>query len=314
MRTMFAGTALQLGLEERASVRRRIPTEPRELLSRFDCEHDLQMRPQVTLGVLRALSAHESEDLAVRVGAAWAHILHADRTDVVRDGVAWIDRSRGLVAQLEGSRQASDDPFAAYVLARWYAAVGQIHLRSGDPRAARIALTAAAKRATRKDLWFCRPDILTNLLRAQLEERKQAGAEEPVATAVRRFSRLREVMNSLAGRHGIDLGAVTPLAGELARYLSASGPAELGASPALFEEVIGICNVPEARRRCEMLRGLINLHFQRSLLLAPNPSQSWAGDRERSRELAWWCARAAFGVRDRLRLNQVLHHISSLGA
>jgi hypothetical protein len=77
-------------------------------------------------------------------------------------------------------------------------------------------------------------------------------------------------------------------------------------------EVIGLCDGREARRRCEMLRGLITLHFNRALLCAPNPQRGWLGDPERSRELALWCARAAFGVGDRYRLAQALRHLKSL--
>jgi hypothetical protein len=131
-------------------------------------------------------------------------------------------------------------------------------------------------------------------------------------TAVRKFSTLREVMNRLAGRRGIDLGAVTSLASDLDRHLSAGGTGELGVSRDRLAEVIGLCDGREARRRCEMLRGLITLHFNRALLIAPNPQRGWAGDPERSIELGWWCARAAFAVGDRYRLAQALRHIKSL--
>jgi hypothetical protein len=306
--------AIHLRGHEQADVRAPVAMEPRELLARFDSERDLQMRHHEALGVLRALRAHESEDLAVRVGMAWANILHADLSHLLRDGLAWIDESRSVVAQLEGSEEASADPFAAYVLARWHAAAGQILFRWGDTTAACIELTAAAKRCTREDLWFCRPDILSNLLRAQIGEHGGAGTEGEIRTAVRRFSTLREVMNRLAGRRGIDLGAVTSLAGDLAHHLSSGGTGELGVSREQLADVIGVCDARESRRRCEMLRGLVNLHFNRALLLAPNPQRGWAGELARSRELAWWCARAAFGVGDRYRLAQALRHLNSLGA
>jgi hypothetical protein len=219
--------------------------------------------------------------------------------------------SRPFVAQLEGS-EASGEPFAAYVLARWHAAAGRLRFRYGEARLARAELTAAAKRCTRKDLWFCRPDILSNLLRTQLDEHVRAGTERAMRTAVRKFSTLREVMNRLAGRRGIDLGAVTLLADDLDHHLRAGGTGALGVSRDRLEEVIGVCDAREARRRCEMLRGLITLHFHRALLVVPNPKRGWAGDLDRSRELAWWCARAAFAVGDRHRLAQALRHIASL--
>ncbi len=309
---MLSAPALHLGHLEPTSVRALVAMEPREILARFDSEHDLQLRHHEALGVLHALGAHESEDLAVRVGTAWAHLHHADLAHLLRDGLAWIEESRAIVAELEASKQASADPFAAYVLARWHAAAGRIRFRWGDAWAARIELTAAAKRCTRADLWSCRPDILSNLVRVQVDEHARAGTPAAMETAVRRFSTLREVMNRLAGRRGIDLGAVSSLAGELARHLNGGGTGGLGASRERLAEVIGICDAREWRRRCEMLRGLVTLHFNRALLLVPDPERGWAGDRDRSRELAWWCARAAFGVGDRHRLAQALRHLASL--
>jgi hypothetical protein len=308
---VLAGHALHLGNDELAG-RGLVAMEPREILSRFDSERDLQMRHHEALGVLRALRAHVSDDPVVRVGTAWAHILHADLAHLLRDGLAWIDESRSSVAQLEAAKEASDDPFAGYVLARWHAAAGRIRFRCGDTRAACIELTAAAKRCTRKELWFCRPDILSNLFRARLDEDTRAGTEAAIRTAVRRFSRLREVMNWLAGRRGIDLGAVASLAGALAHHLSLGSTGEPGVSREQLEEVIGICDARESRRRCEMLRGLVTLHFNRALLLAPDSKLGWVGDRDASRELGWWCARAAFGVGDRYRLAQALRHLASL--
>lgn len=307
---MLSSPALHLGNDDQAGARALAAMEPREILARFDSERDLQLRHHEALGVLRVLRAHKSEDLAVRVGTAWAHLLHADRSHLVRDGLAWLDESRPAVARLEASAEASADPFAAYVLARWHAAAGRIRFRCGDARAARLELTAAAKRCTRKDLWFCRPDILTDLLRVQIDTYER----DAIPTAVRRFEKLREVMNRLAGRRGIDLGAVASLAGELAHHLSAGGIGELGVSRDRLAAVIGVCDDRESRRRCEMLRGLVNLHFNRALLLAPDPKRGWAGDRDRSRELAWWCARVAFGVGDRYRLALALRHLTSLEA
>lgn len=307
---MFSSPALQLDHEGLAG-RGLVAMEPREILSRFDSERDLQMRHHEALGVLRALRAHVSDDLVVRVGTAWAHIHHADLAHLLRDGLAWIDESRASVAQLAGA-EASDDPLAAYVLARWHAAAGRIRFRCGDTGVACIELTAAAKRCTRKELWFCRPDILSNLFRARMDEDDRAGTADAIRTAVRRFSRLREVMNWLAGRRGIDLGAVTSLAGDLARHLSTGGTGEPGVSRDRLEDVIGICDARESRRRCEMLRGLVNLHFNRALLLAPDSKLGWAGDRDASRDLAWWCARAAFGVGDRYHLAQALRHLATL--
>jgi hypothetical protein len=311
---VLAVPSLPLANDEPAGIRARAAMEPREILARFDSERDLQMRHAEALAVLRALRAHESDDLAVRVGTAWAHIHHADLSHLLRDGIAWSDGSRAAVAQLEASSAASADPFAAYVLARWHAASGSIRFRCGDARVARIELTTAAKLCTRNELWFCRPEILSNLLRVQLDERVRTGSDDAMRTALRRFSRLREVMNRLAGRHAIDLGAIASLADELGQHLIAGGTGALGVSRERLEDVIGSCDALEARRRCEMLRGLVTLHFNRALLLAPNPERRWAGDRDRSRELAWWCARAAFAVGDRHRLAQALRHLASLEA
>jgi hypothetical protein len=303
---------LDLGNDERPGGRSLTATEPRELLARFESERDLQMRHPEALAVLRAVGAHESDDLAVRVGTAWAHIHNADLAHLLREGRAWIDQSRPTVSLLETSKEASADPFAAYVLARWHAAAGRIRFRCGDARGALIELTAASKRSARRELWYCRPDILSQLLRVQIDEQARTGPEAAIRTAVRRFSTLREVMNRLAGRHGIDLGGVASLAGDLAHHLSSGGIGELGVSRDRLTDVIGLCDAREARRRCEALRGLVTLHLNRALLLVPDPERGWIGDRDRAREIAWWCARAAFGVGDRHRLAQALRHITAL--
>jgi hypothetical protein len=311
--TVLTSSGIQLNTAERAHVRALVSKEARDTLARFDSERDLKMRHEEALGVLRAMRAHESDDLAVRVGTAWAHIHHADLAHLLRDGASWLDESRSTVARLEAS-EASEEPFAAYVLARWHTAAGRIRFRLGDARTARDELTAAAKRATREDLWFCRADILSTLLRVRTDEHARVGTANEIRVVVRRFSTLREVMNRLAGRHGIDLGGVTALSGKLSRYLDAGGTGELGVSRERLADIIGLCDDREARRRCELLRGLVTLHFNRALLYAPNPRRGWAGDRDRSRELAWWCARAAFGVGDRHRLAQALRHLNALEA
>jgi len=313
---LLSSPALQLVPYEQTDARAPITMDPREILERFDSERDLEMRHEEALALLHAQRAHESADLAVRVGTAWAHIRHADLSHLLRDGIAWIDQSRASVAQLEAS-EASAGPFAAYVLARWHAAAGRILYRCGDARIASIELTTAAKQCTRKDLWYVRPDILSDLLRVQidlLDSHGRTGTANASRMAVRRFSTLREVMNRLAGRRGIDLGAVRLFAGELAHHLGTGRTGKLGVSRERLAEVIGICDPREARRRCELLRGLINLHLNRALLIAPDHKRGWDGDRDRSRELAWWCAWAAFGVGDRHRLAQALRHLTSLEA
>lgn len=307
-----SSTALHLSLPFQPAARVLPSWEPRELLSRFDSEADLQMRHAEALDLLRAQGAHESEDLAVRVGAAWAQIHHADLSHLLGDGLAWVVRSRWIVAQLEALPEASEDPFAAYALARWHAAAGRIRFRYGDSNAACLELTAAAKHAQRRDLWFCRPDILSHLLRARMDEPLAVGPTDAIRIAVRRFSTLREVMNRLAGRHGIDLGAVHGLSGELSLHLASGGKGLLGVSREQLASVIGVCDARESRRRCEMLRGLVSVHLNRALLFAPNPRQGWAGEPERSRDLGWWCARVAFAVGDRHRLQQALRHLHTL--
>jgi len=310
---VLSAPAIPLSTLERAAVRALVAKEARDIIARFDSERDLKMRHEDALGVLRAMRAHECEDLAVRVGTAWAHIHHADLAHLLRNGHAWIDESRSAVARLEAS-EASKDPFAAYVLARWHTATGRIRFRLGDARTARAELTAAAKRATRDDLWFCRADILSTLLRVRTDESARVGTANEIGKVVQKFSTLREVMNRLAGWHSIDLGAVTTLENELSRHLAAGGTGELSVPRERLAEIIGLCDEREARRRCEMLRGLITLHFNRALLYAPNPRRGWLGDRDRSRALARWCARAAFGVGDRYRLAQALRHLNALEA
>lgn len=311
---MLSDPSLLMDHSDSTGGRALVVGEPRDLIARFESEPDLQMRQDEALGLLRTLHAHESEDLVVRVGTAWAHILQADRSHLLRDALGWVERSRSSVAQLEASAQAASDPLAAYVIARWHAAAGRIRCRYGDARAAHFELTIAAKRCTRKDLWFLRPEILSTLLRVRVDETARIGTPAAMRTAVRRFSTLRDVMNRLAARRGIDLGAIMSFGGALVNHVSTGAVGPLGVSREQLEELIGVCDADEERRRCEMVRGLITLHFNRALLFVPDPKRGWVGDLERSRDIAGWCARAAFAIGDRYRLTQALRHIDSLGA
>ncbi|MEV4416601.1 CHAT domain-containing protein [Catellatospora sp. NPDC049609] len=156
----------------------------RDLVQVYDVDYDVPFRHGLVSGVLQLKQAFRpvpgagAGRLARRVGAYWCEIVRADVELDLRHGLALVDESRGDAARLADLLDPSDeDRFPAYAAARWNDGAGRILYRSGSHARGRMHFTTALELAERHDLWWCLPDLRSNVLRARLEEARQAAPE-----------------------------------------------------------------------------------------------------------------------------------------
>ena len=149
----------------------------------------------------RPREASDIESLAIRVGAFWCEIVRCDVELDLRRGLAAVDDSAADAEILSQAVLADEErcsEFAAYAAARWNDGAGKVLYRAGSHARGRMRFTRACALADArdKDLWYCWPDLHSNLLRARLEESRQA-ASDPLAP------RLTSVMDQLTDLESI---------------------------------------------------------------------------------------------------------------
>ena len=157
------------------------------LIETFDADVDIPLDYGTAIGLLHMKRAFEIRpeqgvaDLAVAVGACWCDIVRSDVEFDLRHGLARIDESAAGAERL--SRLVRDDDtsggFPAYVAARWSDGAGKVLYRIGSYARGRMRFTQACALAQANDLWWCVPDLRSNLFRARLEEARQAGNQGP---------------------------------------------------------------------------------------------------------------------------------------
>ncbi|MEW2519038.1 CHAT domain-containing protein [Actinacidiphila alni] len=167
-----------------------------DLITRFDVDFDVPMRQSDAVGMLRLAGAYapvpdggDIRAVARRVGAYWCEIVQADMAYEPLTGLRLIEASRAdaerllahLTARTAGVRAVPDD-FLSYVAARWYDGVGRIRYRLGDYTPARIAFGTATQTAMAAGLWWVLPDLRSNRMRADFEERSQTARDRPEGT------------------------------------------------------------------------------------------------------------------------------------
>jgi tetratricopeptide (TPR) repeat protein len=155
-----------------------------ELILRYDADFDVPLRHGYALGILRMVGAFDPAPpadprrVAVRVGAHWCEIVRCDVNYDLVEGLRLIAASQADAERLRAGLEKDDDPFIAYVVARWFDGAGKIRYRLGSHSRARISFETAAGVAAAADLAWCLPDLRSNFSRSRFEELRQASATD----------------------------------------------------------------------------------------------------------------------------------------
>jgi len=176
------------------------PWRARDLISRFDADFDVPFAQSRCIGLLEMLGAYEerpAQDLLSRaewIGAYWCRIIRADVTWRLPEGLDLIGASRETATELKqrlatgdalGELGLQDRAFLAYVTARWHDSAARIAFRCADYSNARLNFDIAKQIAETERLWHCLPDIVSNWLRADYEERTLAAYAVDLAAQYR---------------------------------------------------------------------------------------------------------------------------------
>ena len=153
-----------------------------KLIETFDADFDIPLAHGTVIGLLHMKRAFEISpeqgiaDLAVTVGACWCDIVRSDIEFDLRHGLARIDESAASAERLSRMVQAGDasGDFPAYAAARWSDGAGKVLYRIGSHARGRMRFADACALAEANRLWWCIPDLRSNLFRARLEEAQQA--------------------------------------------------------------------------------------------------------------------------------------------
>ncbi|GIF20312.1 tetratricopeptide (TPR) repeat protein [Actinoplanes tereljensis] len=147
-----------------------------ELIRRYDSDFDIPHRHEYALGLMRMRSLFDPaaprtvRTVAERVGAHWCDII---RCDMVYDHWTALRHLQAAGDDAQWLLDQERDEFADYVLARWFDGVAKIHYRLGGFTRSLPDFQRAASLAT--ELWWCLPDIRSNVLRGEFEQSRQAG-------------------------------------------------------------------------------------------------------------------------------------------
>ncbi|MFC4150467.1 CHAT domain-containing protein [Micromonospora mangrovi] len=188
-----------------------------DLILRYDVDFDVPLRHEYAIGILRMVDVFrpvpgdDPHAVARRVGAHWCDIV---RSDMVYDhwaALRMIDASQGDAERLREAVSTSpvDDPFVPYATARWHDATGKIRYRLGSYSRARMTFETAIEVAERHRLWWCLPDLHSNVSRARYEESRQ-GARPDVSTLIEELGAERRRILDEAPAHGVAIGEIAP--------------------------------------------------------------------------------------------------------
>lgn len=159
-----------------------------ELIQNFDVDFDVPFAYNRCIGLLEMLDAYEQDGadndfkLAERVGAWWCRIVRSDLLYHLLEGLDCITASRADADKLTKKlleknfdSATLDKQFMVYAAARWHDGAGKIYYRCNDSSEARLLFKQAEELAKQANLWYCLPDIQSNLVRAEYEEHQTAG-------------------------------------------------------------------------------------------------------------------------------------------
>ncbi|MDX2213965.1 MAG: hypothetical protein SFY66_11825 [Oculatellaceae cyanobacterium bins.114] len=177
---------------------------PRQLIERFDSDIDIPLVHSRCTGLLEMLNAydpHHSKDvlkLAERVGAYWCRIVQSDVLYNRLAGLEAIEVSQADAKALAskvlnnelGLSDESDRRWVTYAVARWHDGAGKIYYRLAEYTQANDLLENAKQLAQHADLWYCLPDIQSNVVRANFEAQRIAGRPMNHETLIEEFRNL----------------------------------------------------------------------------------------------------------------------------
>ncbi|GAA3963012.1 CHAT domain-containing protein [Actinoplanes auranticolor] len=188
-----------------------------DLILRYDVDFDVPLRHEYALGILRMVDAFRPvadrglPELARRVGAHWCDIVRSDLTydhwAALRMIEASQDDAEALRAAVQNARRV--DEFAAYATVRWHDVTGKIRYRLGSYTRARMAFETAVAVAEQHRLWWCLPDLRSNVNRGRYEESRQSG-EPAVTKLISDLRAERERILADALYYGVTIGDIDP--------------------------------------------------------------------------------------------------------
>jgi hypothetical protein len=153
--------------------------------------------------------------VAKRVGAHWCEMI---RCDMVYDHWTALRRIQAATEDAAWLAGQPRDEFADYVIARWFDGVGKIYYRLGGFTRSLPDFQRAAALASAAELWWCLPDIRSNVLRGEYEQGRQAGNPVLGVSDVALRAEIDRTV-AVAAEHGIDLESDVAQADPRAREL-----------------------------------------------------------------------------------------------
>lgn len=189
-----------------------------ELIQSFDVEFDMPFKHGRCIGLLGMFGTYEQNDqkdelkLAESVGAWWCRIVRADVLYNLLDGLECIQASRAdaeklqnkiLHQELNPNLSEIEQEAIAYMVTRWHDGAGKIYYRCADFTEARILFNKAIELAKQNNLWYCLPDIESNYLRADYQERFTAGGDRNIKLADAYKHLHEETINSAREHHSL---------------------------------------------------------------------------------------------------------------
>jgi len=199
------------------------------LIETFDADFDIPLAHGMAIGLLYMKRAFETSpeqgtaDLAVTVGACWCDIVRSDVDFDLRHGLARIDESAASAERLSRMLQGGEASggFLAYAAARWSDGAGKVLYRIGSYARGRMMFTQACALAETNHLWWCFPDLRSNLFRARLEEARQAGSQEAARSEAitGELTAEKRRCEAVAAERGIPLGGQQPAAAQDREFL-----------------------------------------------------------------------------------------------
>lgn len=298
-----------------------------ELILTYDVRFDVPGRQGECLGQLEMLgafdrvaeasvkSAGEVARLAVHVGAYWCRIVRHDVAHRIVHGLEDVEESRpdaeALAGHVSSLRPEETPRIAGYAAARWYDGAAKIHFRMGDLATARMWFERAIALAKHAQISRILPDLKSNHIRADFDERDMAGNTEATVKLRKDYEDLVTRTEEQLSAEGIDAKSVcdgywSELEGALSERSGLSLEALNKTFPSFLTRKEGQGEWSDKAR--EMLRGYCSAQHNLSIAHRDDRTSSIKASRDASE-----CSAAvAWALGDRYRLAQALNHRADL--